>query len=391
MKILHVIPSVALADGGPSRAIRLIAGGLVARGIEVDVVSTDAGMDTRKGDSCYEILADEFRPARLLLFPVNIGFYKISLQLRDWLRAHVRNYDAVHIHALFSWSSTVAARAAIKASVPYIIRPLGTLNRYGIVHHRPLLKMLSLKLIESRLLSRAAYVHFTDSSEADEAALLELDYRAAVIPLGVEDFQHEGNNPMIVMYPELQGKRVILFLSRIAEKKNITGLLKAFRIVQDRFPETRLVIAGDGQLSLVEKLRQLVDTLGLGKTVIWAGYVDGPHKHALFDGAWMFVLPSFSENFGISVAEALSAGLPCVLGEGVALSRSVAESGAGISVDTSAESIAAGIDKILQNDSLHASMEHNALTLAQREYSIPAMSAALQDLYVESIKGKSSL
>src|SRR5262249_9530024 len=109
-------------------------------------------------------------------------FYTGSLPLSRWLARHVADYDLIHIHALFSFATTVAAFWAARRGVPYIVRPLGTLNTWGLENRRPWLKQLSLRLIERRVLANAVAVHFTSTQERDEALLVAPCVRGFVVP-----------------------------------------------------------------------------------------------------------------------------------------------------------------------------------------------------------------
>ncbi|PYT06915.1 MAG: hypothetical protein DMF60_08220 [Acidobacteria bacterium] len=125
MKVLHVIPSLSPQDGGPSFAMPLIARGLDIYGVQVDVATTEGSRERRTNQNGVNVL----------YFRRQSEFYKVSLPLSRWLSEHIRDYDLVHIHGLFSYSSYTAATLAAKKGVPYIIRPLGVLNRWGI--HQP--------------------------------------------------------------------------------------------------------------------------------------------------------------------------------------------------------------------------------------------------------------
>src|SRR5207244_3055789 len=115
--------------------------------------------------------------------------------------------------------------------------------------------------------------------------------------------------------PAADGAVRALYLSRLARKKNVEGLLDAFAIVQRECPQLRLAIAGDGEPAYVQALHARADALGLHARVRWLGPVAGDAKRRAFEDADFFVLASHSENFGIAAAEALAHGLPCVLGE----------------------------------------------------------------------------
>ena len=215
-----------------------------------------------------------------------------------------------------------------RGGVPYIIRPLGTLTAYGMTR-RAHLKRASFALIEAPILRRAAAVHFTSSEEEREAQELNVSMRGVVIPLGVEELK-----PGYVQRFE-QGLRPFLessrfCTSRIDPKKNIEALLEAYAANPIARQTSLLLIAGSGEASYIARLKCRAQALGIVDHVIWLGHVDGQRKQDVFARADLFVLPSFSENFGIAAVEAMLAGLPCVLGEGVAVAKPAAAEGAAL-------------------------------------------------------------
>jgi glycosyltransferase involved in cell wall biosynthesis len=142
-----------------------------------------------------------------------------------------------------------------------------------------------------------------------------------------------------------------------------------------------LVVAGSGDPSYVAELKVLGARLGLSEKVSWPGHVQGDAKATLLRRATAFVLPSYSENFGIAVAEALAAGLPCIVGRGVALAESVARAGAGVVVSEDATSIGAALLHVLSVAGLRAEMAMNARVLAEAEFSDAVMGQRLCGLY----------
>ncbi len=381
MRILHVIPSVSLAHGGPSRAIGQMERALSALGVRIEVATTDDdGPGKRVTDTPTLDVYTDNTPVRHY-FAKRLEFYKVSPAFAQWIFSTVGDYDLVHIHALFSFTSVAAAWAARRSGIPYVVRPLGTLNQYGVRQRRPWLKRLSLKLVEGPILRHAAAVHFTAETEREEAESLGIPMRSAVVPLGVATAQQQGASLFLQRYPELADRKIVLFLSRLDPKKNVEGLLQAFSLTSECLPETSLVIAGDGDAAYVAGLKLLAQELGLADRVVWAGFVDGDLKASAFASAQLFALPSFSENFGIAAAEALQAGLPCVLGKGVAIAGEVAEAGAGFAVAPDAGSIAEGLSTVLLDQPLRDSMAERAIDLARSRYSIEAMGAGLHALY----------
>jgi len=382
MKVLHVIPSLSLTEGGPTRALAAIEQALGVQGISVETASTDdAGPGRHNGKPLAQPLPEN--GAVHWYFAKRTDFYKWSPAFARWIRKEIRGYDLLHIHAVFSFTSTTAAHAARAAGVPYIVRPLGTLSDYGMTRRRPWLKAASMRFIDGPLLRDAAAVHFTSDEEAMEARKLGLPLKEAVIPLSVV---LPANACAKTYANTLPAAPRLLFLSRLDAKKNLEGLLDALALLKHEMPQLRLVVAGAGTPDYVSALKARAQSLGVEGLVDWAGHVEGEAKAAAFADADFFVLPSYSENFGIAAAEALAAGLPCVLGQGVAIAKDVVEAGAGMAVGTDAASIAQGLRRIIADHETLPALSANALRLARERYSIDAMGASLKRLYEEILQ-----
>jgi glycosyltransferase involved in cell wall biosynthesis len=382
MKVLHVIPSLSLVHGGPSRALALMERALAAQGVTVETATTDDdGPGRRNGKVCGTPLQEH--GAVRWYFPKRMEFYKPSPAFARWAARSIKQYQVVHIHGMFSFLTPAAAWAARRAGVPYIVRPLGALNAYGMQQRRPWLKRLSFRMIEARVLAHAAAVHFTSDEEASEARQLGIRFHECVIPLAVDMPSWSGQTTR--QLPG-HGSAHLLYLSRLDPKKNVEGLLDAFALLKAQMPGIRLVIAGDGSPAYVAALKARGESLGIDNSINWAGHLDGADKAAALQAADVFVLPSFSENFGIAAAEALAAGLPCVLGAGVAISHDVDCARAGVRVASDARSIAHGVRSLVNDKALLETMSRNARQLAAERYSVQAMGARLAQLYSDVIK-----
>lgn len=382
MRVLHVIPSLSPAHGGPTVALRSMETALVACGVEVETVTTDDDGDGRR-------LA---RPLGLPLleggvqrryFAKRTDFYRVAPSLGTWLRRNVSAFDVVHVHALFSYASVAACYTARREGTPYIIRPLGTLAHYGMSHRRPLLKRLSLAWIEGPLLRDAAAVHFTSEAECEEAQSLGVPLRAAVIPLGVDSAKVGSAARLGESLPQIGNGPIVLYLSRLDPVKNLEALLSAFALLRSGGLRPALLIAGDGRKEYRLRLEGYATNQGVADQVHWLGEVRGERKADLLAAGDVFVLPSFSENFGIAAAEALMAGLPCVLGKGVAIADAVEAAGAGLAVDPTPQGIAAALKSYLVDPDRRASAGSAAKALAAREYSLDAMGRQLCELYAQ--------
>jgi glycosyltransferase involved in cell wall biosynthesis len=310
-------------------------------------------------------------------------FYTMSWPLSQWLRNNVAAYDVIHIHALFSFSVASAAWWASHYGVPYVVRPLGTLNRWGIENRRPWLKQASLRLIDRRVLSGAAAVHFTSEEEREEGALVASVRRPVIIPNPVDLQFDRCRLPagwLRSRYPAIAGKKIILFLSRLHPKKGLDLLLAAFARLRAQNSDVALVLGGAGDEKFVEGLHLQARSLGVESDVVWAGFLEGEFKQAAMAEADMFVLPSYSENFGVAAVEAMAAGLPVIVSDHVGIHREIAAASAGLVTPCQAEALAAALQRLLENPGLRSEVGRNGMVLAQ-SYSPAKIGERLIELY----------
>jgi len=333
-----------------------------AAGLEVHVATTDDdGLGrTSKHGACFQEDGVTY-----WIFPRQTRFYTFSLPLTTWLSKHARDYDLIHIHALFSYPSIAAAVFARVAKVPYMIRPLGVLNSWGMQHRRRWLKDLSFRLIESRMLRNAAGVQYTSEQESSEASQLGVSHISLLVPNPVDI----ASIPAIAgsfraAHPKLIGKTILLFLSRIDAKKGIDLLLPAFAQLRLNHPEAALVIAGDGDRTLLEQLKNQAAQLGLGEDVLWVGFVQGQKKQDALTDADIFVLPSYSENFGVAVVEAMACGIPVIVSDQVGIHPEIAESGAGLVVKCSVPQLVEALNRAVSDPIWRREASANARRLA---------------------------
>jgi glycosyltransferase involved in cell wall biosynthesis len=373
VKILHVIPSLALEDGGPTHAMIMMEKALSGQGVEVTTATT-WGKNTQSLHDLHGFNGN----VRRYYGSRWTTFYKFSPSLFFWLLRHCREYEVVHIHALFSFSSLAAAVAALWHGVPYVIRPLGTLSRYGVSQHRPLIKSISLRLVEGPLIRRASAIHFTSRIEEAEADSYNESPFNIVIPLAVE---MPAEITEVCPFEADDGQLVILYLSRLDPKKNIEGLISAFGLLAPHYPTAKLIVVGDGPDEFVQSLKLRAEANGVAERIDWTGYLEGMNKWAALARADIFVLPSFSENFGIAAAEALMAGKACLLGEGVALSEDVRREKAGLVTEAGVDSIVANLKLLMENAELRRQLGERARRFSEQSFSPDKMAVRLIDLY----------
>lgn len=381
MRILHVIPSLSLRHGGPSRAIMLACNALSKQGLEITIAATaPRGKDER-------ILGPSTGGANAMLFPPTTNLYSTSIPLWQWLRREIRRFDLVHIHELFTFPSVAGARRARAHGVPYVLTPHGVLMRWGRRNRRPILKRVSTRLIEARIVERAQLVHFTTESERLESVEVSTPSRAVVFPLGIDlsEFDAPADAGLLsARFPALKGRPFVLFLSRLHPVKGIELLLRAFALLpraQRPAADPVLVVTGEGSSDYAASLRRLAESPDLRDRVVFTGFLGREERLAALAGAACLIQPSLSESFGLAVVEALASGLPVVLTQGVALHTDVTKHGAGIAVRPVPHELSSAMRTLLEDRALRESMGERARRLAWERFSVVSTANRLRAAY----------
>jgi glycosyltransferase involved in cell wall biosynthesis len=319
MKVLHVIPSVSERSGGPAAAIVPMCRALQEQGLDVFLSATSHGLTQNFRDT-----VSDYKGVPARLFPAQLGAsYKYSRPLAAWLNSNVGHFDLVHIHAVFNHASIAAASACRKSGVPYVVRPLGTLDPWS-MKQKAGRKRIFWSLVGKRMLQGSAAVHYTAAGEQTATEEFLGINHGRVIALGVEVNSSAAVRRAADIFPAVANRRYVLLLSRLDPKKGVEVLIDAFKAVND--DAWRLVIAGDGPRDYVATLKERAR--GFEK-IVFTGWVEGEQKEALLRDAALFALPSRHENFGLSVMEAMARGVPVLVSPHVNLAQEIETANAG--------------------------------------------------------------
>ncbi|MGZ5617130.1 MAG: glycosyltransferase [Usitatibacter sp.] len=351
MKLLHVVPSYipAWRYGGPIRSVHGLCAALAARGHEVEVVTTNVD-----GDASSDVPLDV--PVRIdgvvvRYFPsTRLRRLYYSPPMYRYLRQSMRQWDLVHTHSVFLWPTTAAARLARKFGKPYVMSPRGMLVRDLISRRSALLKRAWISLIESRNVSLAAAVHVTSALEAEELLALGLKPRRMFeAPNGI-DLPSEGKPDE--SHQHMEGDdlpaKYVLFLGRISWKKGLDRLVSALAAA----PGIVLVVAGNDDEGYWPSLIEKAAGLSVADRIHRLGFVDGERKRQVLSRAAALVLPSYSENFGNVVLEAMALGVPVVVTPEVGLASVVASSGSGLVVQGDPAMLGAALARLMGDEAL---------------------------------------
>lgn len=302
--------------------------------------------------------------------------FSFSSSLTEWLSSSIQQYDLLHIHAIFSYPSTMAMAIARLRQVPYIVRPLGQLCQWSLQQGRRK-KQVYLNLIELGNLQGSQAIHFTSIQEQQEARQLGLSTPSFIAPHGlaiparIPDARQKLRQKLNL--PDHQP--MILFLSRLHPKKGLDYLIPALAECQD-LPFT-FVLAGEGSPSYEAELKAQIRATGLADRTLQVGFVAGEFKQLLLQGSDLFALTSHSENFGLAVLEALAAGLPVLTTPNVALADFVEQEQLGWITPLAPCSIADRVRQVLQSPQLAQSRGSYARSIVQERYSWQAIASLL--------------
>ncbi len=384
MKILIAIASLSAKHGGPSKAAIEKAHALIERGHEVEIFTTDQDGPRHRFDVPTDrpVVRDGvpvhfFRAEILGLWPA------LSLGFRRAARDRIKEFDIVHSHSLWLFCGLIIGHYCRKHRVPYLISPAGALDPYIFRRHR-YRKALLEWLFERRNFRHAAAIHFTTEEEM-ELARDALPFRkGVVVPLGIRSEDYAvlpGKGSFRKLHPEIGKRRILLFLGRINFKKGLDLLIPALeRLVRDK-EDVHLVLAGPDEEGFGKKVRGWIARADLGGRVTITGMLQGQAKLAALADADIFVLPSYSENFGIAVVEAMACGLPVVISDKVNIWREVKAAKAGLVSACDAQELARHIRTLLRDPRAGQEMGRNGQALVKRDYCWPAIAERLESTY----------
>ncbi len=390
MRLLHVVPTYlpAWRHGGPIRAVHGLARWLVARGHQVEVLTTDLHGDGRLDVPLGNPV--DLDGVSVRYFPVrSLRRLSYAPAMRSAL-LNLSRFDAVHLHSVFQWPTLAAARAAERAGVPWIVAPRGMLVPELIAARGRWRKSLWLRLFERRTIERAAGFHATTEIEARDAERLGLTLpRVYVVPNGVEADPWAGElEALAPAVRELVSdpQPFILALGRVSWKKGLDRLIEAMAAVTAS--GARLAIAGNDEEGLIPRLERLAEQKEVCERVHFLGPVDGAEKSALLARCALLAMPSTSENFGNSLLEAMAAGRPVLATPGVGLAPLIAEVGCGKVAEGDAESLAAALREMLADPRALDEMGRRGRRAAEERYGWPGIAERMEAVYHEVGAGR---
>jgi glycosyltransferase involved in cell wall biosynthesis len=389
MKILHVLANIAPRYGGPPKACRDMARAVAALGHEVSIYTTNQDgpgelavpLDQPVSEAGVEIRYYPIQPPR---------FWGTSLPLARALQERISQVDLVHLHSLYLFHDLATGHYCRRYGVPYVMQPHGALDPYIYQRHR-LRKTVMEVLFENRNFRNAAAIQFTTAEEAELARPYTCGAPGLVAPLGVHLAEYAvlpEAGAFRAAWPEVGDRRIILFLGRINFKKGLDLLVRAFAALARERPDVHLVVAGPDDDGWGEQVRGWARQEQVLDRVTFTGMLLGAEKLAVLKDAEIFALPSYSENFGIAVVEAMACGLPVVISDKVNIWREIAAARAGVVVECAAAPLAAALRNLLDNAAARQDLADRGRQAARSSFSWDQIAIRLVEGYNKVLTGK---
>ena len=371
MRILFICPSYkpAYVYGGPVVVISLLAETLVKLGHDVTVYTT-----TANGASELPI-----PPERLQLVDgVKVWYFKritkdhthISFSLWRLLTATIQDFDVVHLHSWWNLLIVISSLICKRKKIRPFLSPHGMFSDYIMNTNNAMSKRWMHRVLGKSLLQNST-LHVSTQLEWEESKKILPHWEGAIIP-----------NPVsLPSRPYARTENAVFtigFMSRIDPKKGLDILLQALANVTFSY---RLVIAGDGEATYLQRLREMARRLGNDDVIEWAGWKNGDEKFAFLSCLDLFSLPSHSENFAIVIIESLSVGTPVLISKGVGLASYIDQYQLGWVTDATPESVASGLELAYREAAARRRIQLTSSQLIEEHFDPLSLAGRYEDFY----------
>jgi len=380
MRVLHVTPSYypAVRFGGPVRSVHALNRALIQQGLRLDVMTTNAGIINQPEISLQKQILIQDVPVTFYPFK-GYEHYNFSIPFLINIFKKVPDYDLIHITAVWNFPVIATTLACLWFKKPYILSPRGTIYAETIAHRSARLKKIYYNFIAGISVKKANMLHFTTRDEAEKV----MQY-------------HKLKNPYCVIYNGLDIQEInqslelnkqnirlpfFLFLGRIDKKKGLDILIEAFSEFSSQTSGFQLKIAGPDNEGYQAEIETLCLKYKIQNSVIFTGALEGTEKWKMYREAFAFVLPSYSENFGMSVAEAMLCNCPVIISDQVGLADDVLKENAGWVVPARSVELAEAMKECTTQENIRIQKSDNALKFARAHFDIQNIAKQFIQVY----------
>ncbi|QXP69081.1 glycosyltransferase [Polaribacter sp. R2A056_3_33] len=366
MKINHIISSIDKSSGGPARSVTHLIDSVLRNSNEIEII-----LNTLESNNP---IITKFDSTKGSLYFNKKGLLKYSRPLD--VKLIDSDSDLFHGHGIWQLPVYQMAKIARKLNKPYIITPRGMLEPWSLTQGQ-LKKKIALKTFQTNDLEKASCIHATAQMEVESIRNLGFINPIAMIPNGVNidefpaSFPEKSNTP-----------KKILFLSRIHIKKGIENLIEAWGLIDNNLKENwKIEIVGNGDENYIKTLKEKIISENLTLEIEIKKPVFGADKIKLFREASLFVLPTFSENFGIVIAEALASYTPVITTKGTPW-EDLSKNNSGWWIDVGTEPLKIALEEALNTkEETLFKMGINGRGLIENKYSMDSVGNQMIELY----------
>jgi glycosyltransferase involved in cell wall biosynthesis len=366
MKVLQVISSIDSSSGGPSKSVSELGVSLARKKINIELITGVSSNPFLRGYHNSDLKVN-------------------YIQGKDWYKKlesrTLDGFDIFHGHGIWQKPIHSMSKLARLNDIPYIISPRGMLEPWAL-NQRKLKKKIALLLYQYKDISAATCIHCTAQMEAEHIRMLGFKNPIAIIPNGLDLSEY------LISKKNHTLKKTLLFLSRIHPKKGIELLINAWgEIAKDIRKDWQVKIVGNGEKDYILQLINLISKKDLSNEIKFIDPVFGKDKITIFKSADLFVLPTYSENFGIVVAEALACCVPVITTKGTPW-EDLSKFNAGWWIDIGEEELKIALIKAMYlSDEERRQMGINGRKLIEMNYTIEMVSAKMYELYSYLLSG----
>ncbi len=359
--IVHIVPTINNEASGPTYSVVRLCESIMNTGAELEL-------------SVLRSFGTNVKPPYLHDFKI-LGLRRLGFSsgMHNWLKAKGVNseVEVLHNHSLWMMPNVYPGWVASKYNIPYMVSPRGTLSEKA-MNLGSKIKYPFWYLVQKPALRSVSCFHATALNEYEDIRRHKFNQPVAVVPNGVDI-------PEYLNYEKTR-ERTLLFLSRIHPKKGIDNLLNAWKIVRSKFPEWELKIVGPDNFGHLDEMKKLSAKLKLSR-VEFTGPLFGQEKQMAYQQADLFVLPTYSENFGLAVAEALAAGTPAIVTKGAPW-EGLNTHGAGQWIDIGVDPLVASLEDMMSRSREELTqMGVNGREWMKRDFSWDKIGAQMVETY----------
>jgi len=407
MRILQVVPTLAPRYGGPSVACPELSRELVRQGHEVSIYASDVDGRDHLDVPLDRSLQDNGVAIRYFRGWTRPGKFMFSTELWRALRNSVARFDIVHIWAVYGFSTSAAAYWCRRHGVPHLVFPHGSLDPFLRRRNRPR-KWVYTKLFAERDYRRADGVLFNTEEEMrlasdwsglrarrkekEEEALRQ---KRVVVPIGIAPEWFAPRDPQAGgrlrrKYPTLAGRKLIVYFGRINFKKGLDILARAFAEVARGRNDLHLVLAGPDDEGYGQKVRHWLAEKGALEKATFTGLLEHESRFSILQEAEVFVLTSYTENFGQSVVEAMASGVPVVISNRVNIWPDVAKAGAGVVVPCDISATAKALQRLIEDPAARHEMGERGKQWAAKNLPWHVVARRMAEAYEDIVRSHTS-